>query len=297
VKNYVLKVTIFAVLIIISSSSYAQDKKGFNIKTVKQLHDYFSYAPRNNPLIFAHRGGAATGLPENCIATFEYTVKTVTPFFEIDPRLTKDSVIVILHDATLDRTTNGTGKLSNYTWAQVKELRLKDANGNLTEHRIPTLEETIKWAKGKCIVMLDHKDVPLAMLANKIKEWNATPQVILSAFEFDLAQYYYSQNKDLMLEVYFKDKVQVDEFEKLGIPWKNIIAYVSQPKKKSFYDLLHSKGIMAMVYTATVVEKEKDETIRKKTYADIINTGGDIILADNVKEVSSVISGMQTPKN
>ncbi len=52
---------------------------------------------------------------------------------------------------------------------------------------------------------------------------------------------------------------------------------------------------MAMVYTATVVEKEKDESLRKQAYADIINTGGDIILADKVKEVSSVIATMKTP--
>jgi glycerophosphoryl diester phosphodiesterase len=284
-------------LFLVGTSANAQKKQEFNLETVKQLHDFFSYTPARSPLIFAHRGGAAVGLPENCIATFEHTIQTVTPFFEIDPRLTKDSVMVILHDSTLDRTTNGKGKLNDYTLAEIKKLRLKDANGNLTEHQIPTLEETIRWAKGKCILMLDRKDVPLAMLAQKIKEWNATAQVILSAYDLTEAKFHYAQNKDIMLEAFIKNPEQVAAYDQSGIPWKNIIAYVSQPKKKEFYDLLHSKGVMAMVYTATVVEKEKDENLRKQAYANIINTGGDIILADKVKEVSSVISGIKTSKN
>jgi glycerophosphoryl diester phosphodiesterase len=282
---------------LIGINTKAQQKKEFKLQTVKQLHDFFSYAPSREPLIFAHRGGAAIGLPENCIATFEYTIKTVTSFFEIDPRLTKDSVMVVLHDATLDRTTNGKGNLKDYTLAEVKKLRLKDASGNLTDHQIPTLEETIKWAKGKCILMLDRKDVPLAMLANKIKEWKATAQVILSAYDLEEAKFHYSQNQDIMLEAFIKNPEQVAAYDQSGIPWKNIIAYVSQPKKKEFYDLLHARGVMAMVYTSTVVEKEKDEVLRKQAYRDIINTGGDIILADKVKEVSSVISDMKTPKN
>jgi glycerophosphoryl diester phosphodiesterase len=270
-------------------SASAQEKLSPKLKTAKDLQEFFRYTPGKKPLIFAHRGGPAVGLPENCIATFEHTVKTVTPFFEIDPRLTKDSVIVILHDAVLDRTTNGKGKLSDYTWAEVQQLRLKDAKGNLTDHRIPTLEETIKWAKGKCILMLDRKDVPLGMMANKIKEWNATGQVILSAFELPDAKIYYQHNKEVMLEIYIKNQEQLTAVEESGIPLKNVIAYVSQPKKKEFYDLLHAKGIMAIVYTATVLEKEKDEKVRLQSYAAIIEAGGDIILADNVKEVASVV--------
>lgn len=285
---------VFCMLALICGSSFAQQAK-LKLETIQDLRQFFKYEPGRAPLIFAHRGGTVTGLPENCIATYEYTVKTITPFLEIDPRLTKDSVIVILHDATLDRTTNGTGKLSDYTWAQIKELKLKDATGNLTQYGIPTLEETIKWAKGKCILMLDHKNVPLAMMVNKLQDWKATSQVILSAFELEVALGYYQLNKELLLEVYIKNAEQLAAFEKSGIPLRNMIAYVSQPKQKPFYDLLHAKGMMAMVYTATVIEKEKDGAIRKQAYAAIINAGGDMILADNVKEVSSVVSGMKIP--
>lgn len=269
--------------------SFAQQTKQINVNTIKDLRQFFKYEPGRAPLIFAHRGGTVVGLPENCIATYAHTVKNVTPFLEIDPRLTKDSVIVIMHDATLERTTNGKGKISDYTWAELKELRLKDAQGKLTNYHIPTLEETIKWAKGNCILLLDHKDVPLAMMVNKLQDWKATSQVVLSAFELEVALAYHQLNKELLLEVYIKNAEQLAAFEKSGIPLQNMIAYVSQPKQKEFYELLHSKGLMAMVYTATVVEKEKDPALRKAAYQSIITAGGDIILANRIEEVASVV--------
>ena len=81
-------------------------------------------------------------------------------FFEIDPRLTRDSVIVLMHDVTIDRTTNGTGRVADYTLAELQQFRLKDRDGNLTEFRIPTLEEAIRWSQGKTILNLDIKGCP-----------------------------------------------------------------------------------------------------------------------------------------
>ena len=284
----VKKIYLLLLVLLGGLSAVAQKSSSFDVKKTKDLGEFFTYKPGRKPLIIAHRGGTAKGLPENCIATFEHTIH-ITPFFEIDPRLTKDSVIVILHDATLDRTTNGKGNLSDYTWEEVKKLRLKDANGNLTNYGIPTLEETIKWANGKCLLMLDRKNVPIPLMVKKLKEWKASSQVIMSAFELPDAKAYHELDEKLMLEIYIKNKESLDQVVQSGIPMKNIIAYVSQPKTKEFYDLLHSKGLMAIVYTATVLEKEKDEKIRKQSYADIISNGGDIILANDVEEVASVI--------
>lgn len=287
------RINLFSLLLCLflpfSVVTLAQQPAKLRIKTVEDLQQYFIYKAGRGPLLIAHRGGTVPGLPENCISTYAYTVKNITPILEIDPRLTKDSVIVIMHDATLDRTTNGKGKVSDYTWKQLQELKLKDAQGNLTAYRIPSLEETIKWAKGKSVLFLDHKDVPLAMMTAKIKEWDAAASVVLSAFELPVAKAYHELNPALMLEVYIKNREQLTETELSGLPLKNVIAYVSQPKTKDFYQQLHAKGLMAIVYTATVVEKDLDETTRKKAYQAIIESGGDIILANKIAEVASVI--------
>src|SRR5512134_2049686 len=89
------------------------------------------FRPTSDPLPFvsAHRGGAQRGFPENCLATFEQTLRHTFAILEIDPRYTKDGAIVLHHDDTLERTTTGRGKVSDFTLAELKELRLRDAEG------------------------------------------------------------------------------------------------------------------------------------------------------------------------
>ena len=60
-----------------------------------------------------------------------------------------------MHDETVDRTTNGTGKVKDKTLTEIKQLRLKDKDGRLTEHTVPTLEEALLAAKGHIMVNLD----------------------------------------------------------------------------------------------------------------------------------------------
>ncbi|MDF3078299.1 MAG: glycerophosphodiester phosphodiesterase family protein [Sphingobacteriaceae bacterium] len=284
---------------IISDSSGKSGEKSVpgkvRFSNPEAMREFFRYAPDRKPLVFAHRGGTSAGYPENCIATFQHTLETVTPFFETDPHLTKDSVIVLLHDGVLDRTTTGKGKLSDYTWEEVKKLRLKDPEGNVTNYRIPTLEEALRWSKGKAVFMLDKKDVPLAMLADRIKKLNATSRVIISAYTLEEAKYHYSQNPDIMLEAFLKNEKEFAEYQSSGIPWENLFAYVSQPKEKKFYDLLHANGVMAMVYTATVIEKQPVEK-RLQDYKRAIEGGADLLLSDRVKEVAEVVYNLRTNK-
>lgn len=108
-----IKGALFCIILIVAvcKKSYAQNAtiNTLKISSTNDLLDYFKYTGNDVPLISGHRGGTTKGFPENCIATFENTLRYTPAFFEIDPRLTKDSVIVLMHDATLERTTNGTG--------------------------------------------------------------------------------------------------------------------------------------------------------------------------------------------
>lgn len=74
---------------------------------------------------------------------------------ELDLKKTKDGELILMHDNTLNRTTNGTGKPEDYTLAELKGLRLKNGAGCLTRHKIPTLRETMLLCKGKILVNVD----------------------------------------------------------------------------------------------------------------------------------------------
>src|SRR5262245_16752678 len=138
-------------------------------KSPQQMMDLFKYTGEPIPLVSGHRGGAAVGFPENCIPTFEHTLQHTFAMLEIDPRYAKDGAIVVHHDPGLERTTTGQGLVVNHTLADLKQLRLKDTAGDVTDYQMPTLDEAIQWARGKTILVLDQKDVPVEARVKKVE--------------------------------------------------------------------------------------------------------------------------------
>jgi glycerophosphoryl diester phosphodiesterase len=301
IKNSSPSILPVLLLIVISGltglTAEAQDQQLHKTKLRKpaDLHAYFHYTGNKEPIVSGHRGGKEDGLPENSIAAFENTLKYTTSFFEIDPRLTKDSVIILMHDATLERTTNGKGKVSDYTWAELQQLNLKDADGNVTRYRIPTLAEAIDWARGKTILSLDYKGVPYSMTAALIAKKKAHAFVMVGIQNMKQAQFYLQDNKNYMFAMFIDRPEKLDEIEAAGIPLRQVMAYVGpqdNPENKPLYDLLHEKGIMCMVAAAPVYDKLPTAEERKSAYQRIIQNGVDIIESDLPIEVSRALKGL-----
>ncbi|WP_439556224.1 glycerophosphodiester phosphodiesterase family protein [Dyadobacter sp.] len=281
----------------------AQDKLNvIKSGSAKEMHAFFRYTGNDRLLISGHRGGMVKGFPENSIATFENTLKHTPAFFEIDPRLTKDSVIVLMHDATLDRTTTGTGNLKDYTYAELKKFRLKDAEGNVTDFQIPTLSEVIEWARGKTILNLDRKDVPLKMTADLIRKHKADAFVMLTVHNPAEARFYLDDNKDRMFSAFVTNKKQFDEYEQAGIPFTRMIAYIGprvKPDNQELYTMLHKKGTMCMISAASSYDKLKSADERRAAYISIVKDGASILETDLPIEVAETVDDLikkDTPK-
>lgn len=108
----------------------------------------------NYVMIFAHRGDWRNA-PENSLQAYKNCIDAGFDGIEIDVRMTKDSIIVMMHDQTIDRTTTGKGKVSDYTLAELKELYLRSPIGVTTRQKIPTLDEVLELAKGKILIQVD----------------------------------------------------------------------------------------------------------------------------------------------
>lgn len=274
-------------------TGFAQDKLNvLKIKSANDLHAYFRHTGNDPLLITGHRGGMVKGFPENSIATFENTLKHTPAFFEIDPRLTKDSVMVLMHDATLDRTTTGQGKLSDYTYEELKKFRLKDAEGNITDFPIPTLSEVIEWARGKTVLNLDHKDVPLAMTAALIKKHKADAFVMLTVHSAAEMTYYLSQNKNHTFSAFIRNRKEYEDYEKAGVPFTQMIAYIGphvKPENKELYALLNKKGTMCMISAASSYDKLKTAEERKAAYIAIAKDGASILESDYPIEAAEAV--------
>lgn len=269
------------VALLTGTALQAQPGYFLQIKHPADLKGFLKYSADRLPLISAHRGGARPGFPENCLATFEQTLRYTPALIEVDPRYTKDSVIVLLHDATLDRTTTGTGRVADYTWAELQQLKLKDPAGNLTNYRIPTLDEALTWAAGKTVLVLDKKDVPLPARIRKIQEHQAEARAMVIAYNYEEARQSYHLSKDIMMEIFVPDLKKLHEFDKTGVPWANTVAFIGHAKApdKNLYNLLHQKGVLCIIGSSRIYDKAFTQG-NTGVYQEIIIAGADIIEAD-----------------
>ena len=136
-----------------------------------------AYKSQQNLRISAHRGNSGLA-PENTLATFQKTLEMGVDFIEIDVRTSKDNQLVILHDGTLNRTTDGRGPIAHLTLSEIKQLKAnKGWEAQFPNEQIPSLEETLqlvaKWNKQKntkTFIYVDCKQVepkPLITLMRK----------------------------------------------------------------------------------------------------------------------------------
>ncbi|WP_335582673.1 glycerophosphodiester phosphodiesterase [Novibacillus thermophilus] len=139
--------------------------------------------------ILAHRGSSGTH-PENTMPAFEEAYRAGADGIELDVQMTKDGALVIVHDAKVDRTSNGTGWVKDFTLDEIKEL---DFGGWFSEEfsglRIPTLEEVLDWISGTSLelnIELKNGAVRHAGLEDGVvrlvRQYRMEERVILSSF-------------------------------------------------------------------------------------------------------------------
>jgi glycerophosphoryl diester phosphodiesterase len=95
--------------------------------------------------IAAHRGGAALW-PENSLLAFQSAIALGSDLLEFDVHLTRDRAVAVIHDATLERTTDGTGPVASVTAADLHRLRLRGPDKVFTAEHVPTLDEVLAVA-------------------------------------------------------------------------------------------------------------------------------------------------------
>jgi glycerophosphoryl diester phosphodiesterase len=108
------------------------------------------------PAIVAHRGASSTR-PENTLDAFEEAIRLGADILEMDVRLSRDGVAFVVHDETVDRTTDGRGRVRDLAASQIAALR---AGPPELEARVPTLAEVLELARGRAAVALELKELP-----------------------------------------------------------------------------------------------------------------------------------------
>jgi glycerophosphoryl diester phosphodiesterase len=164
-----------------------------------------------HPIVLAHRGGSIIA-PENTMAAFKKAAEFGVHGFEIDIRLTKDEEIIVFHDDTLNRTTDGTGRVADFTLRELKKLdfgyRFIDLDGELSYRgqgeTVVTLKELLNEFP-QMLVNIDIKDSPdtyegsltPSKLWRLIEELGAENRVVVTSFYDEQTDRFnlYAQNK------------------------------------------------------------------------------------------------------
>ena len=132
-------------------------------------------------MVISHRGEHLAH-PENTLSAFQAAIDAGADYFELDVRTTSDGQLVLMHDGTVDRTTNGTGKVRDLTLDQIRAL---DAgakfNPQFAGTKVPTLEEALNLAHGKIGVYVDCKDLSPADLVAVLKKTDMLNNVVIYA--------------------------------------------------------------------------------------------------------------------
>jgi glycerophosphoryl diester phosphodiesterase len=118
--------------------------------------------------LIAHRGAHLVH-PENSLPAIRGAAGVGAILAEIDLRTTSDGAIVLMHDRTVDRTTDGAGFVASLTLAQVRALHLRGPKGELTNELVPTFAEALDAARGRVALYLDVKEVSVEALASSIE--------------------------------------------------------------------------------------------------------------------------------
>ncbi|CCW63277.1 unnamed protein product [Phytomonas sp. EM1] len=134
-----------------------------------------------NPVRIACHRGDWRNYVENTLEAVESCIAMGADIVEIDVRRTKDGHLIVMHDETLDRTSNGKGRICDHTLEEIRALRLKDGLGNITDFTIPTVEEVLLLAKDRIIVNLDKADVCLGEVYQLLEKTGMVSQTILKS--------------------------------------------------------------------------------------------------------------------
>ncbi len=162
------------------------------IGAVSCTSDHLQYATRsekilaeiNDPeseyvVVISHRGDWRN-YPENSIPAIESAIRMGVDIIELDVKMTKDSVLVLCHDNTINRTTNGKGRISDITYDSLMTFRLKRSHGVATDTlRMPTLRQALLCCKDRILVNVDHAYPYYKEIVELTEELGVTGQVLM----------------------------------------------------------------------------------------------------------------------
>lgn len=228
------KFLIIALAAVLAAGCQNGQNPAENLSRAEMLREKILSTDTSSVLVVAHRGDWRYA-PENSIAAIEHSIETGVDVVELDLQLTKDSVLILMHDSSLDRTTTGRGPVSEWTLDDIKTLKLKNGAEIHTKHSVPTLEEALMVAKGKVLVNLDKADRYFDLVMPVLEKTGTTRQIIMKG----------GRSADEVLDFYGKYLEDVIYMPIVSLDQKNseeVMHRFMEVLKPAAYELLYARA-------------------------------------------------------
>ena len=180
-------------------------------------------------VVISHRGDWRN-YPENSIPAIESIIRMGVDMMEMDVKMTKDSVLVLMHDKTIDRMTNGKGKVSDITYDSLMTFRMRRAHNVVTDTiKVPTLREALLCCKDRILVNVDHAYPYYKEIVELTEELGVTGQVLM------------------------KGKSNIDKVNEDMAKHENNLLYmpiidINKPKGQALFAEYQDRGVVPMAY-------------------------------------------------
>jgi glycerophosphoryl diester phosphodiesterase len=277
-----MKYIIVVCLFLISFSCKEKNETQTEISK-SELVSEFTYHSKSTPIISVHRGGKSIeNYPENCLETLKFINDSIPAVYEIDVAKTKDNVLVLMHDNTLDRTSTGEGDIAKYTYQELLQFNLEDDFGNETAFKIPLFKDVLVWAKTNNIVLtIDiKKSVSVEQIVALVETVEAEDIAVIITYDMKQASAAYKAAPGLMLSVSARNDKELDWLLHSEIPTANMMAFTgTRLSPEVFYKKLHDLGITCTLGTLGNLDKQA-KAKGDELYQKWVDLGVDIIATD-----------------
>jgi len=220
------------------------------------LHLILHPKPTQNPIMISHRGAAGLA-PENTLASVREATRRGAQFIEVDVQRSTDGILVLMHDRTVSRTTNGKGWIGQLTWDEIREL---DAGSHFSPRfageSIPSLESTLELIKEQNVTLvLEAKNPSLypgieKQIAETLQRFDATEQVIVVSLDRDWLERFNELAPDIpkgYLCLWTYNSLQIPTVGIVGVYWPSVILDPTLVRR------IHHQGRQVLAWTVNDV--------------------------------------------
>lgn len=269
-----------------------------SVSSSPALAAYFDCVRENGVAISAHRALSTPDQVENSVGAIEATGRAIPgAIAEIDVALTQDGQLILMHDDTLDRTTTGTGRVEDLTFAEIRRARLTTTNGAVLDAPPPTLSEALDAAgRVGVIASIDLKpsdEAATLILAravvDAVRQAGAADRVILITYSADTARAVAAMAPDMMISAGLNDLAGLE-----GLNSEQILAWTgTRAPRPDLWQALATRGVEAQFGTLGAPGRRLDDVYAAdgdvSEYRELVRGGVAVIATDAPMAVMGVL--------